>query len=210
MGVQTCALPLSGWGGWTTKTPSSPTCPSRAGPPGGVRWCGMGLRSATRLTGMASPGGWRCRRPWRMCRWRPCGPRSTPEAAEGQAVRDHGRTARRTLCRLNGRFPPSAAPCLPPDSRNRNGLTANQSSESKHSGVIRSDGIPLRRRRCALFRVLAAIDEARIPEPGADGEDAPPFHVLHERRLAQALNHCVIVEQNGVVVLVDRVDRLAA
>src|SRR3979409_2321327 len=47
------------------------------------------------------------------------------------------------------------------------------------------------------------IGEACVAEAGSDGERAPMGHVGHERRLAQALNHRIVVQQDEGLVLAD-------
>src|SRR3984893_19244333 len=52
-----------------------------------------------------------------------------------------------------------------------------------------------------LFVVGCLGCEARIAEPGADGENAPAIDILNERQLAQSLHHGVIVHQHGQLVV---------
>src|SRR5262249_2452159 len=68
---------------------------------------------------------------------------------------------------------------------------------------------PLARGGAERALVVLAIDEARIAEAGADGEDAPALQVLHEWHLAQPLHHRVVVQQHRGIVLADRRDLLA-
>src|SRR5215217_5537221 len=66
---------------------------------------------------------------------------------------------------------------------------------------------PRKRRRRSKFAAglffFRAVIEPRIAEAGADREDPPTFHVLHERDLAQALHHRIVVHQHGGAVLAD-------
>src|SRR5262245_7625016 len=55
----------------------------------------------------------------------------------------------------------------------------------------------------SILAVARAVGEARVAEPGADGEHAPMGHVAHERRLAQPLHHRVVVQEDGGIVLAD-------
>src|SRR4029077_2497265 len=48
-----------------------------------------------------------------------------------------------------------------------------------------------------------SIGEAAVAETGADRKHSPVRHVAHERRLAQALHHRVIVHNDHRVVLAD-------
>jgi hypothetical protein len=52
-----------------------------------------------------------------------------------------------------------------------------------------------------LFVVGCLGCEARIAEPGADGENAPAIDILSERQPAQSLHHSVIVHQHGQLVV---------
>src|ERR671924_414085 len=65
------------------------------------------------------------------------------------------------------------------------------------------------RMTAALLLARGAIGEARIAEPGADGQHAPALDVLHEWHLAQALHHRVIMHQHGGVIAADGRDGLA-
>src|SRR4029077_9506331 len=44
-----------------------------------------------------------------------------------------------------------------------------------------------------LLLVLAAVGKASIPQSGADGQNAPVLHVLHERHFGKSLCHTIIV-----------------
>ena len=54
-----------------------------------------------------------------------------------------------------------------------------------------------------LLLVLPAVGEAGVAKAGTDGEHAPALDVLHERHLAQALRHAVIVHQRRGVMTAD-------
>ena len=56
---------------------------------------------------------------------------------------------------------------------------------------------------------LAPVGEPGIAQPGADRHHAPALDVLHERHLAQPLNHGVVVHGHMRLVAADARDRLA-
>src|SRR5258708_6548459 len=78
-----------------------------------------------------------------------------------------------------------------------------ESMKWRLGGQSASAGRATRLRAELVARLLAAIDEARIAESGADGEDAPALHVLRERHLAQPLDHRIVVKEHGGLLLAD-------
>src|SRR5581483_2023999 len=47
-----------------------------------------------------------------------------------------------------------------------------------------------------LAVLASAVREARIAEPGTDGEHAPALDVLHEGHFGEALHHAVIMHED--------------
>src|SRR4029079_15514616 len=64
----------------------------------------------------------------------------------------------------------------------------------------RRSGTHARTRRPRLTLAGLAVGEARVAQPGTDGQCAPVLHLAHERHLAQTPPHGVVVHQHRRVM----------
>src|SRR5689334_702845 len=61
---------------------------------------------------------------------------------------------------------------------------------------------------CLFFGFAVPIRETRVAKSGADGQDTPALHVLHEGDFRKPLNGAVIMHDNRRVMVADLRDRL--